>query len=336
MFFQDSDDNFRSGFNDWAHGLRSIHRHEQSKQHSDAVQCYFGKVTLKGKIDIHLKQLEDEKRYWREVLRRVVECLKFLCSRGLALRGDSEEIGDFSNGNFLGALEFLAKFYPFLAKHLESRGNQGRGNFSYISSTSYEEIVFLMAKKVPDSISSEIPSVKYFSLIVDSSNDTSHCDQLAIIIQYVSEEAVVEERVIGFESSCGHSGKAMADAVKKTLDKLGSNIKDAPGQSYDNASNMSGKYKDLQALLKNENPNIEFIPCAGHLVGVNAVENCEAASDFFGFLQSLYNFSTSSTHRWQIVCSGLVGGAGKDWKVTIKSLSGTRWSARAISIKVLH
>ena len=105
MLFQDSDDNFRSGFNDWAHGLRSIHRHEQSKQHSDAVQCYFGKVTLKGKIDIHLKQqLEDEKRYWREVLRRVVECLKFLCSGGLALRGDLEEIGDFSNGNFLGGV----------------------------------------------------------------------------------------------------------------------------------------------------------------------------------------------------------------------------------------
>ena len=166
LLFQDSDDNFRSGFNDWPHGLRSIHRHEQSKQHSDAVQCYFGKVTLKGKIDIHLKQqLEDEKCYCREALRRVVECLKFLCSRGLALRSDSEEIGDFSNGNFLGALEFLAKFDPFLAKHLESRGNQGRGNVSYISSTSYEEIVFLMAKKVLDSISSEIASAKYFSLI---------------------------------------------------------------------------------------------------------------------------------------------------------------------------
>ena len=196
-----------------------------------------------------------------------------------------------------------------------------------------------MAKKVLDSISSEIASAKYFSLIVDSSTDTSHCDQLAITIRYVSEEAVVEERFIGFESSCGHSGKAMADAVKKTLDKLGLNIKDARGQSYDNASNLSGKYKGLQALLKNENPNIEFIPCAGHslnLVGVNAVDSCEAASDFFGFLQSLYNFCASSTHRWQIICSDLVGGAGKDRKVTIKSLSGTRWSAKAISTKVLH
>ena len=96
----------------------------------------------------------------------------------------------------------------------------------------------------------------------------------------MSEEAIVEERFIGFKSSCGHSGKAMADAVKKTLDKLGLNIKDARGQSYDNASNMSGKYKGLQALLKNENPKIEFIPCAGHslnLVGVNAVDSCEAA-----------------------------------------------------------
>ena len=113
----------------------------------------------------------------------------------------------------------------------------------------------------------------------------------------------------------------MVDAVKKTLDKLGLSIKDARGQSYDNASSMSGKYKGLQALMKNENPNIEFIPCAGHslnLVGVNAVV-CEAASDFFGFLQSLYNFCTSSTHRWQIVCSGLVGSAGKTGKLQLKA-----------------
>ncbi|XP_065682428.1 uncharacterized protein LOC136095605 [Hydra vulgaris] len=170
------------------------------------------------------KKLEDERRCWREVLRRVVECLKFLYSRGLALRGDSEEIGDFSNGKFLKALNNIA-------------------------------------------------SAKYFSLIVDSSTDTSHCNQLAIIIRYVSEEAVVEERFIGFESSCGHSGKAMADVVKKTLDKLGLNIKAARCQSYDNASNMSGKCKCLQALQKNENPNIELIPCAGHslnLVGYDA------------------------------------------------------------------
>ena len=147
----------------------------------------------------------------------------------------------------------------------------------------------------------------------------------------------MEERFIGFESSCGHSGKAMVDAVKKTLDKLGLNIKDARGQSNDNAPNMSGKYKGLQALLKNKNPQIEFIPCAGHslnLVGVNAVDSCEAASDFFGFLQLLYNFCASSTHRWKIVFSGLVGGAGKDRKATIKSL--TRWSARAITTKVIH
>ena len=197
LLFQGSDDNFRSGFNDWAHGLRSIHRHGQSKQHSDAVQCYVGKVTLKGKIDTHLKQqLEDKKRYWREVLRRVVEWLKFLCSRGLALRGDSEEIGNFSNGNFLGALEFLAKFDPFLAKHLESRGKQGRGNVSYISSISYEEIVFLMAKNVLDSISSEIASAKYFSLIVDSSTDTSHCNQLAIIIRYVARKLLWKKNLL--------------------------------------------------------------------------------------------------------------------------------------------
>ena len=47
------------------------------------------------------------------------------------------------------------------------------------------------------------------------------------------------------------TGKAIGDKVKKRLDELGLNIKDARGKSYDNASNMSGKYVGLQSQLKN-------------------------------------------------------------------------------------
>ena len=150
-----------------------------------------------GKVDtLLLTQMEDEKRYWREILRRVVECLKFLCERGLALRGDNENVNDSRNGNFLGALEFLAKFDPFLARHLETKSNCGSGRVSYLSSTTYEEIVILMGETVLQTIVDEVRVSKYFSIIVDSSPDTSHCDQLAIILHYVSNESEVQKRFI--------------------------------------------------------------------------------------------------------------------------------------------
>ena len=115
---------------------------------------------------------------------------------------------------------------------------------------------------------------------------------------------------------------------------LGLDMANCRGQSYDNASNMSGKYNGLQAHLKKVNPLIHYTPCAAHslnLVGVNTIEDCSAdVISFFDLLQSLYAFCSASTHRWNTVFKN-------DFSIshTLKSLCGTRWSCRADSMKNL-
>lgn len=52
---------------------------------------------------------------------------------------------------------------------------------------------------------------------------------------------------------------------------------------------------------------------------------------FFGFVQSLYNFFSSSTHRWEKLKNAIPDGG-----FLVKSLSKTRWFARAEAIKSLH
>lgn len=54
----------------------------------------------------------------------VISTIKFFTERGLAFRGDNELIGLSSNGNFLGILELLAEYDPFLATHLKERDNK--------------------------------------------------------------------------------------------------------------------------------------------------------------------------------------------------------------------
>ena len=83
-----------------------------------------------------------------EVVRRVVAVVTFRAERGLPIRGDVELIGSRHNGNFLGVIELIEEFDPFIAKHVEEFGNKGRGNPSYLSSTIYEEVIQIMAKKV--------------------------------------------------------------------------------------------------------------------------------------------------------------------------------------------
>jgi hypothetical protein len=108
---------------------------------------------------------EIECEFWRNVLRRVVAVLKFLAQRGLAFRGENEIIGSPQNGNFLGCIELLAEFDPFLVCHLSRFGNVGKGNVSYLASTTCNEFIQLMGGKVFATIVSEVKIAKYYNII---------------------------------------------------------------------------------------------------------------------------------------------------------------------------
>ena len=103
-----------------------------------------------------VKQINGEKQYWREVLRRVVSVIKFLGERGLAFRGNDEMPGSPLNGNYLGILELLSQFDPFLGAHISKFGQMGRGSVSYLSSTTCEEFVELMGQKTKQAIINEL------------------------------------------------------------------------------------------------------------------------------------------------------------------------------------
>lgn len=114
-------------------------------------------------------------------MQRVIAVIQTLAERGLAFRGHDESSGSIHNGNFLGLLELVAQFDPFLASHIARYGNKGKGNPSYLSKTVCNELIDLMSNKV---IVEEIKSAGYFSLSVDSTPDVSHTDQLGIILKY--------------------------------------------------------------------------------------------------------------------------------------------------------
>ena len=141
-----------------------------------------------------------ENSYWKEVLRRVVSVVTFLVTRGLALRGSNEVFRSEHNGNYLGCLELLSEYDPFLAQHIEKYGNRGRGNPSYLSSTICEEFVLLMAEEVRQVIINEIASAKYYSFSVDSTPDISHTDQLTFTVRYVHDAGIPTERFLKFEA----------------------------------------------------------------------------------------------------------------------------------------
>nr|XP_054594250.1 uncharacterized protein LOC129161607 [Nothobranchius furzeri] len=289
-----------------------LHEHENSMDHRTAVLSLSSLGNKNARIDSTIvKQQESERAYWLNILKRIVATIQFLSSRGLPFRGDDELIGSPHNGNFLGCLELISRFDPLLSEQmcLARYGNKGRGHNSYLSSTVCDEFIQLMAEKVPRAIVKEVKDGKYFSIIVDSTPDITHVDQLTLMIRYVlkkSREPV--ERFLEFIPLHGHTAEHMEETLKFELKELDIDLMDCRGQSYDNASNMAGKYSGLQARVKNKNPNADFIPCSAHslnLVGACAAECCIGAVSFFGFIQNHYNFFSASSRRWEILTAHL-------------------------------
>jgi hypothetical protein len=136
-----------SGFSSWQLGGKRINTHEHSASHRQCILMACTRLNEAGVDQGLAQQVEKEKQYWINVLRRVVAVVKFLPQRGMPLRGDDELLGSIHNGNFLGIMELIAQFDPFLESHLKEYGNAGRGNPSYISSTIVEELIDLMAEK---------------------------------------------------------------------------------------------------------------------------------------------------------------------------------------------
>lgn len=293
------------GFNDWKNASVRLESHENSGEHKTCVLTLQRRSNIIGRVDHELAaQLLEELTYWREVLKRVVATVKSLASRGLPFRGHDEKFDSLHNGNYLMSLELIAEFDPFLSKHIAQYGSKGKGCTNYLSSTICDEFIELMANKILTQIKDEIKLSKYYSIIVDSTPDISHIDQLTFVIRYIQAGGTPVERFLKFIENVGHKSRDIADAIIRTLDMFEINILDCRGQSYDNAANMSGIYNGLQAKIKEINPLAEYIPCSAHslnLVGECAAECAQEACWFFGLLQEIYTFFTASTERWETI-----------------------------------
>ena len=273
---------------------------------------------------------------------------KSLSSRGLAFRLSSELVGFPQNGNFLGFLELLAEYDTFLAEHIQKRVNKGKGYFSCFSLTVCEKFIDVIATKVLDIFIFEIKQAKYYSVSVYSTPDITNVDQLTIIFRYAIPDGPVE-RIVKFIPTRRHTGHQLTDLLFEFIEGNGIRLKDLRGQSYDNASNMSGKYKSTQAMIKERNHQAEYIPCVAHslnLVEKCAAECCQSAVHFSGIyrysmyipvyffilVQGLYVFFSALTHRWSLLTDVL-----KPLQCpTTKSLPDTRLEARYDALHTLR
>ncbi|XP_065668046.1 zinc finger MYM-type protein 1-like [Hydra vulgaris] len=325
------------GFCDWKKLNPRIPEHENSNEHQ---KCYsdwknLEKNLKEGKtLDSDLQRvINGEMKKWIDILKVIVDAILFCAKNNLALRGSTEVIGEQNSGIFLNLIELISHYYPLVAEHVASVEAK-KTKTSYFSPRIQNELIELLGQKVRNEILSNVRKAKYYSVLFDCTPDVSHKEQMTQIIRYVhitEETCRIEESFVDFIESHEKTGKGLAAEITEKLEKYGLSISDYRGQGYNNGANMSGKYNGVQAHIHSLNEFARFVPCAAHtlnLVGVHAAEVSPLMITFFGKVQVIFNFFSSSTLRWEKLTKTLT--------ISLKGNSDTRWSAKKEATIPLH
>ena len=135
-------------------------------------------------------KITEDRKYWRQVLDRVVSVVITLSKCNLAFRGHRETDEDMhgdkheNRGNFLEIMHLLAKYDPLL-QHLLKKP---KGTTKYLSGSVQNELIEILMRHVTKSIVDDLATAPCVSLIMDTTMDLSKTDQLSKILRYVTIE----------------------------------------------------------------------------------------------------------------------------------------------------
>lgn len=331
-----------SGFNQWKAPER-ISVHENAKNHRECFtqwkEMERNLAGNRGVIDaVFQSQIEKEKQKWRDILTRILHCIKFLATQNLALRGHREslQLDDDSNvGNFLGLLKLLAIFDPVIKEHLTHLESHP-GSTSYLSPGVQNEFIHMMASTVRQSLLRSIRKAKYYGLMFDSTPDQAHREQMSEVVRYVEVDferktVRVRESFLGFIQISQKDAESLVEDILKQLEKDEMELQDCRSQCFDNAAVMAGHRSGVHQRISEKNNLAVFVNCDNHslnLVGVHAAKQDTMMVTFFGTIEALYVFFSRSTQRWEKLKNAV--------PVVVKSESETRWSARTEAVKPVN
>ncbi|KAK1175574.1 zinc finger MYM-type protein 1-like isoform X1 [Acipenser oxyrinchus oxyrinchus] len=242
----------------------------------------------------------------RQILKRLVDATLFLAKQGLAFRGHREYAGlgasGTNEGNFLELLKLLSKYDSLLDQHLKVSNR----NLTYLSHHTQNELISCLAQETLKVITEEVKLARFFSVIVDSTVDIVRVDQFSLSLRYVTKTGHSSEHFIKFDELTSSCAEAFYNLLVNILThELGLNVNFMRGQAYDGASTMSGHISGLQARVKEGcSSKAMYVHCCAHnlnLILIDAVSTSTSAKLFFGTLETLYSFLTSSLPRCRIL-----------------------------------
>ena len=278
----------------------------------------------------------------RKILRPIVDSVLFCGRLGMGLRGhrdDSKyhpEVGCYSTngnvGNFVESLNFRVRAGDDTLKtHLCECGK----NRSYISKTSQNKIIKCIGQVISEHIINEIKECRFYTIIADEAADSSHKEQLSLVLRFVDSGMNVREEFICFlHCKWGLSGQNLAKLILEALDELTLSIDNCRGQGYDGAGSVAGHINGLAAHILRVNPKALYTHCYSHRLNLSVCDTLSIieVNKMLKHVGQAANFINISQTRNMPFAEHIENSELNTKKTKLVSLCKTRWVERVESL----
>lgn len=317
-----------TGFTYWRDAKAAFSKHAKSVCHKEAIQAITKRTETPDVAELLSSQHAAEKAMNRDMLRRIIQNLRFLSRQGLALRGHS----DGADSNFTQLLHLRAFDCPGVTAWVEKKSNK------YISGDIQNELLQIMAHNILRTISSCIRRNGFYSLMADECTDVANKEQFVVCIRWVDHDLVGNEEVIGLYQVDNISSNTLTLTLEDVLLRLGLAIQNCRGQCYDGASNMTGSRNGVATQIQAKEPKAVLTHCYGHALNLAVSDSikktkvCRDAMDVAFEIAKLIRFSPKRNAMFDKIRAE---DTLEDNTVSkgIRALCPTRWTVRGDALE---
>lgn len=324
---------------DWSNIRKLIQRHITMKSHEtslsaadDFLDVMEGKTkSVTRQISSHYDKIVTRNR---QILEIIIETIIFCGQQNIALRGHEED-----KGNFMTLLQYRSKDNDLLREHLVSHkleNIQSTNKTTYLSPEIQNEIIEICGEIISDDIVKTCNAAPCFGFMADEATDVATIEQMALCLRfYDPSELRIREEFIGFAECKATTGESLTESFLENLRAKGVIKNKMRGQGYDGAANMAGKYRGVQARIKEVVPGAVYTHCKAHNLNLSIIHACKEPliRNVMNTLQEIAFMFDYSAKKLGIFKKHLANdNTSKDnieGRQKLKTLWETRWAARS-------
>ena len=174
-----------------------------------------------------------------------------------------------------------------------------------------------------------------WAIIADTTPDISKHEQPSICIRVVTRTGQCSEHLLFCKRASGTTSLEIYNCIAAALTNKGISFEKLVAQTYDGASNMSGCYNGLQAIIKEKvGDHVVYVHCYAHRLNLVLSDSAGASIQvikLFDNLEKLYNLFRKSQKIHDLFES--IQKEKKLNVLSLKRINTVRWSSREFSLK---